>query len=76
MCINLELTVFIYDVNDLEIPYEPTEAETKVLRVELIKPIKQFDLFKENRVTDYHKVWIKDSFSDLLSDFKTKDELI
>lgn len=74
VCVNLECTVLIYDVNDLEVTYNPTEAETKVLRVELVKPVKQFDLFEGCRVTDYHKVWVKDSFSDLLSDFKTKEE--
>ena len=76
VCIDLEFTVYIYDVGSLETEYNPTEAETRVLRVELVKPVKQFKLFDVCRVTDYHKVWIKDNFSDLTSDFKTRKELI
>ena len=75
VCIDLECTVLIYDVNDIEAAYNPTQAEVRVLRVELIKPVKEFDLFAGCRVTDYHKVWFKDSFSDLMSNFKTKEDL-
>ena len=76
VCIDCQFTVLIYDVACLEKEYNPTEAETKVLRVELVKPTKSFNLFEACRVTDYHKVWINDNFSDLTSDFKTKQEFI
>lgn len=76
VCIDCQFTVYIYDVATLESEYNPTEAETKVLRVELVKPVKEFKLFEACRVTDYHKVWITDNFSDLMSEFRTKKELI
>ena len=40
ICIDCQFTVLIYDVANLESEYNPTEAETRVLRVELVKPVK------------------------------------
>ena len=45
ICIDCQFTVLIYDVANLESEYNPTEADTRVLRVELVKPVKYFKLF-------------------------------
>lgn len=48
-----------------------------VLRVGLIVPELEFDLFRNCKVFDYHKVWLKDGyFTELLNDFATKEEAL
>ena len=48
-----------------------------VLRVRLVEPEFDLDLFKTCQVFDFHKVWIKDGFyNKLLSDSNSQEDAI
>jgi hypothetical protein len=55
----------------------PSEDELMVMRVSLVEPDFELDIFKSCKVFDYHKIWLKDGpFNEILSDFGTKEEAI
>ena len=55
----------------------PSEEELMVMRVSLVRPDFEVNLFKQCRVFDYHKAWIKDSMlNPVLNDFNTKQQAI
>ena len=45
-----------------------------MFRRDFVQPIHTFDLLEKCYVTDYHQIWIKDTFQDLVSEHKTKEE--
>jgi hypothetical protein len=48
-----------------------------VMRVNLVEPELELDLFKNCTVFDYHKAWLKDAFfNELTSDFGSKRETL
>ena len=34
----------------------------------------KFDLLEKCNVIDYHQIWVKDNFSEITSEFKSKEE--
>lgn len=40
----------------------------------LVQPDLTFNLLQKCHVTDYHQIWIKDNFCEIMSEHKTKEE--
>lgn len=75
VCINVQCEVLIYDMFDLQRPkLDLTQEELAQFRCDFVQPIKTLKLLEKCQVTDYHQIWIKDTFTDMTSEHKTKEE--
>lgn len=77
LCIDKHLKVHIYDLADLQRPrFEFTEEEKKQYRLDLIQPAHSFNLLTDCLVTDYHQAWVKDTFSEIVSEHTSKQNYV
>ena len=75
VCINVSCEVLVYEMTDLQRPkFDLTEEEKAQFRCDFVQPIKTLKLLEGCPVTDYHQIWIKDSFSEMTSEHRTKEE--
>ena len=67
--------MLIYDIADLQRPkLDLTHEESAQFRRDFVQPIKTLKLLEKCQVTDYHQIWIKDTFTEMMSDHSTKEE--
>jgi len=68
--IDINCRLAVWSVANLLKRFEPTEEDLMVMRVSLVEPDFTINLFKDCRVFDFHRTWIKENvFNELLSDF-------
>ena len=83
--------MLVYDLESLSTKLtDLTEEQTFVSRVNLVKPVKEIDLFKESCPTDYQQIWINDKIPEnfqsegqfalaqklFFSEYKSQEEMI
>jgi len=74
LCIDKKCSVHIFNKSDLQRPKtELTEEERRQFRFDLVQPALSFDLLENCQITDYHQVWVKDSFAELISEHGSKE---